>query len=153
MEQLANWMTDVVVSQPAVHAYAIVAAVLVLKMLLTANLTGITRMVKGVFITSEDYRLVGKEPAGEDGFIERTRRIQRNDLENILPFLIIAPIFALLSGVSATTAYWLFGIFTVARILHTLAYLAALQPWRTLVFTAGDIVLYIITIWTLIAVI
>src|SRR5699024_5437392 len=111
-----------------------------------------TRVFKGVYLTSEDYRFTGKQPAGEDEFIERTRRIHRNDLENILPFMVIGCIVAF-TGVSVTTAAWLFGIFTAARVAHTLDYLASLQPWRTLIYEIGNVVLFIITIWTLIAVI
>lgn len=138
--------------QPAMHAFVIAAAVLVLKMVLTGNLTGLSRVAKGVFLTPEDYAVTGKQDTGEDAFIERTRRIHRNDLENILPFLAIGWIFAL-TGISATVAAWLFGIFTVARIAHTLTYLGGLQPWRTIVYEVGNIVLLIITVWTLILVI
>lgn len=143
---------NVMLAQPALHAYAIVAAILVLKMLLTGSLTGLTRVFKGVYLTPEDYKFTGKEQAGRDEFIERTRRIHRNDLENILPFLVIGLIFAF-TGVSGTTAAWLFGIFTAARVAHTLAYLVSLQPWRTLLYEIGNVVLFIITIWTLVAVI
>lgn len=138
-------------SQPAVHAYAIVAAVLVLKMALTGTLTGLSRVVKGVYLTPEDYKFAGKTPAQDDEFIERTRRIHRNDLENILPFLAIGFIFSL-TGVSVTAASWLFGIFAVVRVLHTLTYLFSLQPWRTLFYEVGNVVLFIITIWTLVLV-
>ena len=141
-----------ILGQPAVHAYAIAAAVLVLKMVLTGNITGISRVLKGIYITPEDYEFTGKQQSGQDEFIERTRRVHRNDLENILPFLAIGWLFAL-AGSSATAAAWLFGIFTVARIAHTLAYLGRLQPWRTLFYEVGNITLLIMTVWTLILVI
>jgi glutathione S-transferase len=31
----------------------------------------------------------------------------------------------------------IFGIFAVARLLHSIAYLAAKQPWRTIFYTVG----------------
>lgn len=138
-------------SLPGMHAFALVAAILVLKMSLTGNLTGLSRVFKGVFLTPEDYKFTGKEPVQSDEFIERTRRIHRNDLENILPFLAIGFLFVL-TGASPTAAAWLFGIFAVVRILHTLTYLFSMQPWRTLFFEIGNVVLLIITIWTLVAV-
>ncbi|WP_020192199.1 MAPEG family protein [Pseudomonas putida] len=36
---------------------------------------------------------------------------------------------------------WLSVVFTVARVLHTLAYLRGLQPWRTLFYGIGVICL------------
>ena len=132
-------------TQPAMRLYVICAAILVLKMWLTANGTGMLRMRKGVFITPEDYAMVGASPGGPDEQIERVRRAHMNDLENILPFLVVGFLLAA-SGASYRLVWWLFVPFTAARILHTLLYAAGIQPWRTIAFEIGNVTLFIATI-------
>ena len=62
--------------------------------------------------------------------------MHRNDLENILPFFTVGLIFVLM-GASAFAAQMYFYTFTGARIVHTIAYVAKLQPWRTIAFALG----------------
>ena len=52
-----------------------------------------------------------------------------NDLENI-PFGIIAGWISVTHGVSQDAALYLWAVFTVARVLHTLSYAFELQPHR-----------------------
>lgn len=137
-------------ADPVMQVYAICAAVLVLKMWLTGTATGTTRILRRAYITDEDYALVGQAEPRTDATVERLRRIHQNDLENILPFLVVGFLYAL-TGPSYTLAWWLFTLFTAARIVHTGVYLAALQPWRTIVFEIGNIVLLVLTILLLVA--
>ena len=138
---------------PAMRVFAVCAGILVLKMLLTANLTGILRTSRRVFASPEDYRFFGAEPVAQpDEQIERIRRAHRNDLENILPFLVIGFLYAM-TGPSYTVAWWLFVSFTVARLLHTAVYIAGLQPWRTVFFGIGSIALYAMTLIVVVRVI
>lgn len=123
---------------PTVRLYALCAAVLVLKMALTGSATGIVRVLRGAYITQEDYAFMGKTPAPPDETVERLRRVHQNDLESIPPFLIVGLPYAL-SGPSSALASVLFVTFTVARILHTATYLAVMQPWRTITFEIGQI--------------
>ena len=133
---------NALLADPTMRLFAVCAAILVLKMLLTANLTGILRTSRRVFASPEDYRFFGAEPAARpDEQIERIRRAHRNDLENILPFLVIGFLYVL-TGPSYTVAWWLFVLFTVARVLHTAVYIAGLQPWRTVCFGIGSVALY-----------
>ena len=127
-------------SEPTLSLFTICAAILTLKMLLMATLVGVLRNVRGVHIAPEDYRLLGRTPRPPDELIERVRRAHQNDVENILPFLGVGLLFAL-SGGSATVAWWLFLVFTVSRFLHTVFYLAALQPWRSVIFTVNAVAL------------
>jgi uncharacterized MAPEG superfamily protein len=121
-----------------VRLYALCAAILVLKMAFTGSATGIVRVRRGAYITPEDYAFMGKTPAPPDEAVERLRRVHLNDLESILPFLIIAFLYAL-SGPSFGVAATLFVLFTVARLLHTATYLAGLQPWRSIFFEVGQL--------------
>jgi uncharacterized MAPEG superfamily protein len=129
-------------SLPA-RLYAICALLLVLKMMALAVYTSSLRMRKGIFASPEDYSFQGKPPSlRNDAEIERARRAHRNDLENVLPFLAVGPLYVL-SGPSAAGAWICFVGFTAARILHTLFYVRSAMPHRTLAYGAG----FLITLW------
>ena len=128
-----------IMNDPVFSLYALCATVLALKILILGATTGITRVLRGNFISPEDYAAFRAEASGgEDAFIERLRRAHQNDLENIGPFFVIGAVYAL-SGASYGVAWWLFTMFTTFRVLHTLAYAAGLQPWRTIVFEIANI--------------
>jgi uncharacterized MAPEG superfamily protein len=138
-----------VLQNPTVGLYAVCAAILVLKMAFTGSATGIARLRRGAYVTPEDYRFMGKTPAPPDETVERLRRVHQNDLENILPFLIIALLYAL-SGPSFGVAAAIFVIFTLARLAHTAAYLAEMQPWRSVFYEVGQISLVVTAILLLV---
>ena len=129
MEELA--------ANPAFRTYAVCAAVLVLKMAFSAIYTGSRRQAHQGYINSEDATVFGKAGAAaaatESAEVAHALRIQRNDLENIPGFLVIALIYVL-SGASATGAAIYFWTFTIARIIHTIVYMKHLQPWRAISF-------------------
>lgn len=68
--------------------------------------------------------------------VERVRRAHRNDLENILPLLLVAFVYLLTDPVP-WVAVWLLHISGVARILHTLVYAVWIvaQPARIVCYT------------------
>jgi uncharacterized MAPEG superfamily protein len=140
---------NALLADPSMRVFAICAAILVIKMLLTGNLTGTLRTIRRVYATPEDYQFFGREPAmTRDEQIERIRRAHQNDLENILPFFAIGFLYAL-TGPSYAVASWLFIIFTAGRIAHTAVYIAGLQPWRTVAFAVAGIPLYLMAFITL----
>lgn len=65
-------------------------------------------------------------------------RAHLNDLENIIPFLIIGIIYVG-TGPSLSWAKLLFRVFTVARFMHTLVYAVFVipQPSRAIAFLVG----------------
>jgi glutathione S-transferase len=136
-------------NQPTVHLFAVCAAILVLKVVITGNLTGFLRVRKGVYISPEDYTFAGLEPAPRNETIERLRRAHQNDLENVLPFLAVGFLYAL-TGPSYDLAWWLFVPFTAARVAHTIVYAAGRQPWRTLAFEVGNVTLIATTVLLLV---
>lgn len=138
---------------PTTRLYAICAAVLVIKMSFTGYATAVLRNLKGVFISPEDYAFRGKAPQPPDEQIERLRRAHRNDLENILPFLVVGLLAARSGAVGYRTAWWLFVPFTTVRVLHTMAYAFGIQPWRSILFGIGDLALLATTLLLLITVI
>jgi len=135
--------------EPTVRLFAICAGILALNMLLIGTACGILRVIRGVYITAEDYRFMGKEPKRPDETIERIRRAHQNSLEHIVPFFGVGLPYAL-SGASYHTAWWLFVSFTTARVLHTAAYVAGLQPWRSIFFEVANIALAVTAILLLV---
>jgi len=131
--------------------YAFYASVLALKMFLMSILTGRLRMSKLVFANPEDAKM---DPKGkvklDDPDIERVRRGHLNDIENILPFFIVALLYVL-TDPSKWLAIQLIRAFAVSRILHTFVYVICPlpQPSRGLAWMIG----YAINIYMVIQVV
>lgn len=69
-------------------------------------------------------------------------RCHQNDLENIIPFVIVGLLYAL-TGPELSVALLHFRIFAGARIFHTIAYIGALpQPSRALSWVVGMLVTF-----------
>ena len=117
--------------------YALSAVILFAKMLAISLFQGYHRIGKGHFRNPEDAAFSRRQPAAEElPQVQRAARAWSNDLENIPIFLLLGIAYVML-GAPAASAPWLFGIFVAARIAHTVSYLAALQPWRTLAYSIG----------------
>jgi uncharacterized MAPEG superfamily protein len=122
---------------PPIYWFAICAIVLFLKMFGLSLYQGYHRISRMTFRTPEDARFVGRTPAAEElPEVQRAAKAWLNDVENIPVFLALGLVYVLV-GASPAAAPWLFGVFTGARILHTLSYLAGLQPWRTLFYAVA----------------
>src|SRR5262249_8471799 len=123
---------------PALRLFALTYVILVLKMVLVGYSTTFYRFRHKHFATPEDFELQGLEPKStRDADIERTRRAHRNDLANILPYFGVGLFYAL-SGPSMFWASIFFIGYTVARVLYTIFYIVALQPWRTVTFAVAQ---------------
>lgn len=70
--------------------------------------------------------------------VARVLRAHRNAEALIYPFLLLGLVFVMAGGTRGVAAL-LFGTFTVARLLHSFAYLKGLQPWRTLFFAISGL--------------
>ena len=133
--------------------YAITAIVLALKMAAISVVQGNARVKSGVFTNPEDAATFGgKEAPADAPMVERASRAWRNDLENIPMFLIVAWIYvaADLSAV-AFIVYCL--VFMAARVGHTIFYLNAVQPARTIAYTVGALAALALIIHVFIAVV
>lgn len=126
---------DELMSNPAFQTYAVCSSILVIKMMLSGNYTTFMRFQTRRFASAEDVAAFGGS-TDQDPSVVRAMRIQSNDGENILPFLAIGLIYVL-SGATAFGATVYFWTFTVARLLHTVAYTAGLQPWRAIFYGVG----------------
>ena len=125
---------------PAFPALVLFSALLVLKMGAVAVATTVARRNAKVVLNPEDIMVnPGSRAANEEapGTL-RAKRAHLNDVENIPGFLILSLLFTL-SGCSATAGWAYFGVYFVARALHTTFYLSAVQPWRTAAFFLGQL--------------
>uniref|UniRef100_A0A336LIS8 Microsomal glutathione S-transferase 1 n=1 Tax=Culicoides sonorensis TaxID=179676 RepID=A0A336LIS8_CULSO len=97
-----------------------------------------------VAISEEDLKIFrGGQVITDDPSVERARNAHRNDLENILPYLIIGFLF-IFTDPNTTAAMWLYRIGAISRLLHTCVYafVPVPQPARSICFftTAGIMV-------------
>merc|ERR1711892_289522 len=117
-------------------AYAFYAGVVTVKMMAMAFLTARQRFATGTFISSEDALKPGTK-TGVNENVERVRRAHQNDIENIVPFLILGLLY-IFTNPAFDTALLTFRIFVGARVLHSIVYLTVIpRPARALTFFVG----------------
>lgn len=117
-------------SNPVFASLAGYSSMALLKMLGMSTYTIIQRFRTGNFATPEDdiYKqlmsqlgLSGATTGNKSETVERVRNNHLNDLENILPFVLIG-LFYVGTRPKFDCAFWHFRIFLLSRILHTIAY-------------------------------
>jgi uncharacterized MAPEG superfamily protein len=125
---------------PAFRPLILFSVLLVLKMAAVAIVTANARRKSQLVVNPEDVGVnPGARAANEDAPATlRAKRAHLNDVENIPGFLALAILFTL-SGASATEGWAYFGTYFAARTLHTIFYLGARQPWRTVAFGVGQL--------------
>ncbi|KAF3704826.1 Microsomal glutathione S-transferase 1 [Channa argus] len=127
-------------------AFSSYATIVILKMMLMAPMTGYYRITRGAFANEEDLHLHGKSADKKllrtHPDVERVRRCHQNDLENIIPFVLIGLLYTL-TGPDLGTALLHFRLFAGSRIFHTIAYVGMLpQPSRGLSWALGMLVTF-----------
>ena len=129
-----------VIALPAFEALVIFSVLLALKMGAVAFVTSKARFDAKVVVNPEDVPVnPGSRPEHEEAAATlRAKRAHLNDVENIPVFMVLALLFTL-TGSSATAGWVYFGVYFVARTLHTIFYLKAVQPWRTAAFALGQL--------------
>jgi glutathione S-transferase len=143
---------------PLFATYAIAAAIMILKAVAMSWLTVFRMMqVKGGFRSPEDLRKTRLNPKPDpkqlepDERVERIRRIQLNDLEN-LPFFLVAGLLFVLTEPPLLLARLLLYGYVASRLLHFAAYYTArTHDTRATFWTMGSLILIFMTFWTLIA--
>jgi len=139
---------------PLLRMYAITAIVLTFKMFANSLAQGRGRVTTHIFTNPEDARLFGgKLEAQEAPAVQRASAVWRNDLENIPIFLILAWIYVAAAGLSSGAFQVYCVVFVIARIFHTVCYLNAIQPWRTIAFVIGVGAMFALIIHLLIEVV
>ncbi len=133
---------------PVFAAFAIASAVMVLKAVAMSWLTVVRMMwFKSGFRTPEDLRRTLLNPTPNpnqllpDERIERIRRIQQNDLEN-LPFFFVAGGLYVLTAPPLVLAQWLFYGYALSRLLHFGAYFTGqIHDVRATLWTIGSLII------------
>ncbi|BCJ04953.1 MULTISPECIES: MAPEG family protein [Pseudomonas] len=124
------------------YSYTLCVLVLFAKMFAISLYQGAYRIGRLTFKNAEDAGFVGRPASAEElPQVSRASQAWMNDLENIPLFFVLGGIYVLLEG-PAGPAVWLFSLFTAARIVHTVTYLARWQPWRTLAYAVGVVCLF-----------
>ncbi|HYQ41971.1 MAG TPA: MAPEG family protein [Polyangiaceae bacterium] len=131
-----------------------VDTLLVLGLMSMSNYTSVLRLTRKVYATPEDYALfrrtstAGALDSGDP--IERSRRIHRNHLENVLPFIALSGLYALTEPEHALFASLLWA-FLALRVSYTVFYSRAMQPHRTVAYTLAAVIQFSIASFTLFA--
>jgi len=151
-------MPDLSLQNPVFATYAIAASLMILKAVAMSWLT-VVRMVRanGGFRSPEDLRKTPLNPQPNpqqlepNEQVERVRRIQMNDLEN-LPFFLAAGFLFLFTDPSLTVARWLFYGYVATRLAHFAAYMTAqAHDVRAALWTPGSLILIYMSVRVLIA--
>ena len=149
-------MSQLSLQDPLFATYVIAATLMILKAVSMSWLTVVRMMqVKGGFRSPEDLRKTPLNPAPNptqlqpDERVERIRRIQLNDLEN-LPYFLVAGFLFVLTQPSLFLARALLYGYVVSRLLHFAAYLSAqTHDVRATLWTVGSLILIFMTGWAL----
>lgn len=142
---------------PVFVAFALSSAVMIVKAVAMSWLT-VIRMLwfQSGFRSPEDLRRTLLNPVPDprqllpDERIERIRRIQQNDLEN-LPFFFVAGALYVLTGPPLALAQVLFYGYAVSRLLHFAAYFTAqTHDIRASLWTIGSLIIVFMTLAVLV---
>lgn len=116
---------------PVLQTYVIVASIMILKLMLQPWMTVVRMMkVSAGFRSPEDAKKSPLNPKPEPGqlevneYVDRSRRMNLNDLESIPGFLAAGFLFVL-SGPPLLLAQILMWAYLAARAAHFIAYLTA----------------------------
>ncbi|MBV9995456.1 MAG: MAPEG family protein [Caulobacteraceae bacterium] len=151
-------MDPLTLHNPVFATYAVAASLMILKAVGMSWLTVVRMMqAKGGFRSPEDLKKTPLNPAPNpqqlepNERVERIRRIQMNDLEN-LPFFLVAGLLYVFTGPSLALAQWLFYGYVVSRLLHFAAYFTGqIHEVRATFWTAGSLILIFMTVRVLLA--
>ena len=143
-------------SNPVFHTYLIAAALMILKLMLQPWMT-VQRMMKvqAGFRSPEDMKKSPLNPQPAAGqtdlneYVDRSRRINLNDLESIPGFLVAGFLFVLV-GPPQLLAQILIWTYVIARGAHFVAYLTAqLHDVRATLWTFSSLPVIAMAVYVL----
>ncbi|GFO17733.1 microsomal glutathione s-transferase 1 [Plakobranchus ocellatus] len=116
-------------------------AVVIAKTISVAIVTGFNRVSNTAYMNEEDAKAIvigaadGKPKTTPT--IDRLKRMHMNDLENVIPFVLIGLLYTA-TRPDPASALLHFRVFTTSRVLHSFVYYFAVpQPARALCFSTG----------------
>ena len=152
-------MTAFSLNNPVFVTYAITASIMILKLMGQGWMT-VYRMLKidAGMVNPEDIKAgpTNRNPRPEqlevNDYVDRSRRMHRNDLENIPAFLGAGLLFVAV-GPSLLLANILMYTFVGARALHAIAYATKRShETRATFFTIGSLVVIAMAVYVLVTV-
>lgn len=141
-------MNAISLQNPVFAAYVIAASLMVLKVVAMSWLT-VWHMMreKGGYRSPEDLRKTALNPKPDEKQldanerVERVRRIQQNDLENV-PFFLLAGFLYVLTAPPLWLAQTLFYGYVLSRLAHFAAYYTAqTHDMRATLWTIGSLII------------
>jgi glutathione S-transferase len=151
-------MSQLSLQDPLVATYAVAASLMILKVVAMSWLTVVRMMgVNGGFRAPEDLKKTPLNPNPDPSQlapnerVERVRRIQQNDLENV-PFFLVAGFLYILTDPPLWLAQWLLYGYVVSRLAHFAAYFTGqIHEVRATLWTIGSAILIFMSVRTLVA--
>ncbi len=103
--------------------FAFYSTASLVKLMSMAALTAMKRVSKDVYANPEDLKLTRNQLAvvTTDPDVERLRRNHLNDIENIVPFVLVG-FFYVATNPDRDLAIWHFRVFFISRLIHTVCY-------------------------------
>lgn len=151
-------MNTLSMENPVFVTYVIAAAIMILKLMGQGWMT-VFRMIKADagLLNPEDLTAgpANRNPRPEqlelNDYVERSRRMQRNDLESIPAFLACGIIFVAVGPPALLAAVLMYG-FVIARLAHSLAYATGQRhELRATLFAIGSLAVVVMAVYVLIA--
>ncbi len=149
-------MTSFTIENPVFTTYMIVAAIMVLKIMGQGWLT-VYRMLKSDsgLASPEDVQtgVLNRNPRPDqlelNDYVDRSRRMHRNDLENIPAFLACGLVFVAAEPSVIWANILMYG-FVGARLLHSIAYLSKqTHEVRATFYTFGSLAVIAMALYVL----
>lgn len=151
-------MDTLSLQNPVFATYVIAATIMILKAVAMSWLTVVRMMQENAgFRAPEDLKKTPLNPnpnpqqTAPNERVERIRRIQQNDLEN-LPFFLVAGLLYVFTEPSLLLAQWLLYGYVASRLLHFVAYFTGqVHDIRATFWSIGSFILIFMTGRTLLA--
>ena len=151
-------MNSYTLDNPVFATYAIAAAIMILKLMGQGWMT-VYRMIRSDagLVSPEDLQAgpINKNPRPEQlelsDYVDRSRRMQRNDLENIPAFLVAGLLFVAVDPSLFWAQVLMYG-FVAARLAHTIAYATKQRhEVRATFYSVGSLIVIALAVWVLLA--
>lgn len=144
------------IQNPVVQTYVIAASIMCLKIVLQAWVTVYWMLrVKGGYLHPEDIKktTLNPNPSPEQlkphPLVERSRAMQRNDMETVPVFLVIGLLFTLTQPPLWVAQVVLYG-YILSRLLHAFALgTARIHDLRATFWSIGSLILVGMSVYTL----
>ena len=152
-------MTEFTTGNPVFVTYMISVALTVLKVMGQGWMTVLRMMqVDAGFASPEDARagILTKSPRPEqlevNDYVDRSRRMHRNDLENIPAFWAVGLVFVA-TGPSLAMAQWLMYGFVAVRYIHAVVYATKqTHEVRATFYTIGSLIVMAMAVMVLMSI-